>query len=305
MSVFTAIRVFLLLLPLTLAAQSYNGFDLSQAIVPTDNLVASGVPRDGIPALDEPEFIKPAKARFLRDRDRVLGISLGGEQRAYPLEILNHHEVVNDTIAGRAVVVTYCPLCATGIAFDVTGQPWQTFGVSGLLYNSDVLLYDRQTGSLWSQMLAKAISGPAAGYKLHAIPVTHTRWRQWRERHPDTLVLSTDTGFDRNYRDNPYETYAETKDIWFPVAHRDKRLNSKARVIGLEINGQFKAYPFSALPRRTGLVADEFAGQQLTIEYDRNAESGRVLDENGNEIVTYTAYWFAWVAFHPGTAIYE
>jgi len=289
---------------LSAMSETRNGFDLSDSLIPADEIVQTSVPRDGIPALDTPTFLKASEARHMRGKERVIGVVINGEARAYPVRILNYHEVVNDVIGGRSLTVTYCPLCGTGVIFDVTGQPWQRFGVSGLLYNSDVLLYDRETGSLWSQMLAKAVTGPARGVGLFPVSVTHTRWGEWLDRHPDTLVLSPDTGYRRDYQENPYETYAEIADLWFPVAHRDRRLKAKERVIGLELDGVYKAYPFSQLSRRTNRISDRFGDQSLTVEYDRSAESGRVLDEQGNEIVTFTAYWFAWAAFHPETEVF-
>jgi hypothetical protein len=135
------------------AVMAENAFDLRRSLVPADEIHAGGPPRDGIPALTDPKFIPAAQADFLADEDRILGLNLGGEARVYLIAILNWHEIVNDRIGERAVAVTYCPLCGTGIVFDaqVDGRPME-FGVSGLLYNSDVLLYDRSTESLWSQI---------------------------------------------------------------------------------------------------------------------------------------------------------
>ena len=134
-----------------------NGFDVSDALVPTGQIFWGGVPRDGIPAIDEPKFVPPEKAKFLRDWDRVLGVFHNGIAKAYPIKIMEKHEVVNDKFDGQAVTVTYCPLCFSGMTFDTQGKHGHlSFGVSGLLYNSDVLLYDRQTESLWSQIRTQA-----------------------------------------------------------------------------------------------------------------------------------------------------
>ena len=180
-------------------SRSYNGFDVADALIPATQIHLGGPPRDGIPALDEPRFVAAARADFLQPGDAVLGLALHGVAKAYPIAIMNWHEIVNDRFGARAVAVTYCPLCGTGVAFDahVAGRRLQ-FGVSGLLYNSDVLLYDRESESLWSQLLMKAVSGPLRGRTLTTLPLTHTRWSAWRQQHTDPLVLSTDPGHRRD-----------------------------------------------------------------------------------------------------------
>ena len=190
----------LLLAAVTTSGQSLNGFDLSNASLPVSQILSGGPPRDGIPAIDRPRFIAARQAAFLGDDDRVLGVYHKGIARAYPIRILNWHEIVNDQFAGEAVVVSFCPLCGTGTAFSTLHGKAKTFGVSGLLYNSDLLLYDRETESLWSQIAATAISGPLRGEGLTLLPVAHTTWADWRKRYPDTTVLSTDTGYSRDYQ---------------------------------------------------------------------------------------------------------
>ena len=144
-------------MPMRAGARTLNGFDLTDTLIPEHLIEAGGPPRDGIPAIDEPLFVDSSRAG-LSDTDRVLGLSFGAVARAYPVRILNWHEIVNDRIADQPVAVTYCPLCGSGMAFDArVGGQITRFGVSGLLYNSDVLLYDRRTGSLWSQIMARAV----------------------------------------------------------------------------------------------------------------------------------------------------
>ena len=196
-----ALTVWLLLAPLVAGAvSSFHGFDVSELTIPRGELLSGGPPRDGIPVLTDPPFVAASRASFLKDNDRVLGVNLNGIAKAYPIRIMNWHEIVNDQFAGASVAVTYCPLCYTGMAFraDMDGRR-NIFGVSGLLYNSDVVLYDRTTESLWSQLLAQAISGPKPGQQLEAVPVTNTTWTDWRARHPDSLVLSSSTGYTRDY----------------------------------------------------------------------------------------------------------
>ena len=167
----TATLLTLTLLAATALAET-NGFDLRNALVPVDEIHAGGPVRDGIPSIDEPKFIAAGDADFLRGGDDVLGIVRNGVARAYPIRIMNWHEIVNDEIAGERVAVTFCPLCGTGIAFaaESLGRDL-TFGVSGLLYNSDMLLYDRETESLWSQIKKQAITGPMKGHRLSALPL--------------------------------------------------------------------------------------------------------------------------------------
>ncbi len=283
-----------------------NGFDLSNARVPASAIQRGGPPKDGIPAIDRPRFVAAAQASLSAD-DRVLGVTVNGDARAYPLRILNWHEVVNDQVGGQPVVVTYCPLCGTGMAFDarVDGRA-RSFGVSGLLYNSDVLLYDRDTQSLWSQIMRTAVSGPAAGRMLVQLPLAHTTWSDWRTRHPDTRVLSTDTGHVRDYSHDPYAGYESRERLMFDVAHRDHRLEAKAWVLGLQVGAEAKAYPLSALAARLGErgeLEDRVGGRRVRIRYDAGHRSAEAVDEQGKPLPSTMAYWFAWVAFFPHTAL--
>jgi hypothetical protein len=179
------------------------------------------------------------------------------------------------------------------------------FGVSGLLFNSDVLLYDRQTGSLWSQILQTAVTGKKKGARLKAIPLSHTTWQDWRTRHPNTDVLSPETGYRRNYRANPYPGYSQSGKLYFPVNAENRLYPRKAMIMGLEVDGKFKAYPFVELAKGSGRFMDEFHGQRFAVEYDHVNETARVIAENGEELPTLMAFWFAWYAFHPDGEIYS
>ena len=286
--------------------QDKNGFNVANALIPIDEIRSGGPPRDGIPAIDRPRFVNADAAGFLRASDRVLGITRNGVSKAYPVAILNWHEIVDDRDASEPIVVTFCPLCGTGIAYlATTGDQVLDFGVSGLLYNSDMLLYDRQTQSLWSQIRRQAVSGPMQGTKLQPVPVMHTQWADWKQRYPTTRVLSTETGYRRDYTKSPYQGYEKTADLFFPVQTRDDRYHPKESVLGIEVADRFKAYPFMELEKSGGEVHDTFAGQPILVKYDKQYRTAVAADAQGNALPGVIAFWFAWYAFHPDTAVYR
>jgi len=288
------------------AAREMNGFDLTESLIPAEEIRFGGPEKDGIPAIDKPDFLSAGFAAFLRNDDEVLGLVRGETARAYPIRILNWHEVVNDRIDGAPVVVTFCPLCGTGVAFDArVGGRELNFGVSGLLYNSDVLLYDRQTNSLWSQLLAQAVSGPLKGSRLTMLPLTQTRWADWRGMHPATRVLSTNTGTVRPYMRNPYAGYEQSQDLMFPVAFRAAGFHPKERVLGIMLGGEAKAYPFVELGKTGGTVADRISGVPLTIRFDKAARRATAHDDQGRQLPAVVGYWFAWYAFNPSSAVFR
>ena len=291
--------------PFDSTAGSKNGFPLDGALIPSAEIRSGGPPKNGIPALIDPQFVDADDASFLKDKDRVLGISRNGVVRAYPIRILNYHEIVNDMLGDEPVVITYCPLCGSGMAF--ASMFWErrfVFGVSGLLYNSDVLLYDQQTESLWSQLMSQAISGQMKGNRLESLPLSHTTWRDWKARHPDTRVLSTDTGFRRNYRVNPYPNYSSSGQIYFPVNHSSRLYSRKSIVLGLEVDGKFKVYPFDELEKVPDHFDDGFQGRQFEVQFDEKNGTARIIGGDGKEIPTTLAFWFAWYAFHPDSAVF-
>jgi len=285
-----------------------NGFNVSNAIIPASEILAGGPPKDGIPALSDPELIDAEAASYLKPDDRVIGVTMDGISRAYPIAILNWHEIVNDTINDQRYAVTFCPLCGTGVAFysDIAGNTTD-FGVSGLLYNSDVLLYDRKTESLWSQIMGQAVTGELVGEKLKAFPVSHTTWRNWVEQHPDTQVLSTDTGYSRDYGRNPYRGYEQSRQLYFGVNQRaPDTYHPKEQVIGLEIDGVYKAYPFAELEKNNqSQFKDSINGVSITIDWDRENRSVELFDSSGKRIAGIQGFWFAWFAFHPDTLVFK
>ena len=286
-------------------AQSKNGFNLERALIPVDQIFSGGPGKDGIPAIDRPKFVSADKADFLDDQSRVLGIHYKGVTKAYPINILNWHEIVNDEFNGESVVVTFCPLCGSGMAFlsTINGKAL-TFGVSGLLYNSDVLLYDRQTLSLWSQLMTQAISGSYKGQSLVGLPVLHTTWQDWKSKYPDTLILSTETGFERNYNNSPYAAYLKSPQTMFPLSSVSRRYHPKEEVLGLEMDGQFKVYPFIELEKSPAEFTDTIKGHAITVRYDSKHRSAAAFDKFGKQLISVRTFWFAWYTFHPETEVY-
>ena len=186
---------------------------------------------------------------------------------------------------------------------NIKGKEY-TFGISGRLYKSNVLLYDHQTESLWSQLMEKAISGPLVNTKLKEIPSTRTSWKSWKRKNPNTLVLSTNTGYRRDYTIDPYKGYYRALGIMFPVGNVRKDLSSKEMVLGIEIEGQAKAYSISVLQKKPGILQDSIGKVSIEIEVDPDGEVAEVRDSSGKSIPTVFNYWFAWQAFHPTTEVY-
>jgi len=290
------------------SAGSDNGFDLSNSILPRAEILHGGPPRDGIPALSDPKLIAAGSASYLKPGDRVVGISLNGETRAYPIGILNWHEIVNDEIAGQRFAITYCPLCGTAVAFDATIDGKATdFGVSGLLYNSDVLLYDRDTESLWSQIMSKSVAGKRVGQALTPIPISHTTWRDWLGEHPDTLVLSDDTGYSRDYQRDPYDGYEQSRHTYFAVNNEaPDNYHPKEIVVGLGVDGVYKAYPFIEFDKQgKSRFSDNLNGTQFNFEWDTDNRSVTISDGTGSQVAGIQGFWFAWFAFHPDTQVFK
>lgn len=295
----------LLVAPLSASAQQRNGFDLSSTTIPTSEILGGGPPRDGIPSIDAPKFIRPDAATFMRDDDIVLSLTRGATTRAYPLRVLVWHEIVNDAIGGEAVAVTYCPLCGTGIVFDRDiGGKVRSFGVSGLLFQSDVLMYDRQRESLWSQLKMESVSGPDAGTKLRWLPSEHLTWKAWKTKYPGGEVLSTDTGHRRNYDGAAYADYFASDKTMFPVPKTRSEFPNKTWVLGLIVGGKAKAYPVEKMPDGKA-IADTLGGEEVSVTFHQAERRPEVRDAKGQPLPGVMVFWFAWQAFYPGTEIWK
>lgn len=296
------------LLAFNIHGQQHNGFHLEDALIPAKDILRGGPPRDGIPSIDQPVFSSAEEFVEYPDVIDVLGVYYNGVAKAYPIKIMDWHEVVNDEFDGKPVVITYCPLCGSGIAFEadiIKGKP-SKFGVSGLLYNSDVLLYDRSTESLWSQIMGEAISGPLKGKDLQPIRTYRITLGAWKNLYPRTLILTTQTGFNRNYQATPYGNYDQENSTYFPVTYSNSTFHKKEWVIGIEINGVYKAYSIkrlSKLPQQQ--LVDEVGGESLMISWDDKAENVRITRASGEELLAVQMFWFAWAAFHPDTEIFD
>ena len=307
------VSVTLLTLPAQAASDRPNGFSLHPSSISREEILSGGPPKDGIPALDHPPTLS-AQAADLDDDAWVIGIESGGEARAYPIQILVWHELVNDTVGGRPILVSYCPLCGTGIVFDrrVRTTPDREssqlgdadrFGVSGLLYQSDMLIYDQASESLWSQISARAVTGKRMGQQLTLLRSTQQRWGDWRAAYPETKVLSPDTGYRRSYSRSLYGNYANSGNLLFP-AYQDRRYHPKMRTVGIRLaNGRARAYPAVELERHGSTLIEDFEGYRIRISYDVDRKQFDVAAPSSVEVVE--AYWFAWVAFHRSTTVFR
>ena len=263
--------------------------------IPADRIFSSGVLRDGIPALTFPEIIFPGEtAGIVSDAERILGVEINGKARAYPLFIMWWHEIVNDTVGGQRVLVTYCPLTGSGLAFDpiVKGTPRQ-FGVSGLLFENNLIMFDRETESLWNQLLLGAQCGTERGTDLARIPIVETTWGEWHRRHPNSSVLTTNTGFGRNYGENPYRGYDDlnNRQTLAPSSPWDPIRPPKELVLGVHEGGDEVAYPFGLL-RETGTAValnDTIATRPILVTYQAASRTAQAFDRRvGSQTLTFS-----------------
>lgn len=310
--------------------------------IPLDKIKGGGPPKDGIPSIDNPVFVDVLGSHFMSDSDTVIGLEINGEVKAYPIFILVWHEIVNDKVGETPISVTYCPLCYTNQVFErvINGKEVE-FGTSGKLYNSNLLMYDRFTESYWSQALGMAVKGELTGYQLNLIPFDVITWGDWKTLHPDTMVLTTDTGHIRSYATDPYENYYTEPRIMFPVEHTDDRMHPKEIIIGFNQDNIYKAYKQNDI--ESNVVINDSIGNTSIVLISLFSENSRVFERTINDNVLDFVYvdekifdtqtnsewnynelslsgefegeqlermpiepgfWFEWVAFHPETLVY-
>jgi len=311
-------------------------------IIPLDKIKGGGPPKDGIPSIDTPVFADIQNSHLISDSDTVIGLEINGEAKAYPLFILVWHEIVNDDVGGIPVSVTYCPLCYTNQVFErvIDGQEVE-FGTSGKLYNSNLLMYDRFTESYWSQALGMAVTGELSGYQLNLIPFDVITWGDWKTLHPDTVVLTTDTGHIRSYASDPYGDYYTEPRIMFPVEHSDDRMHPKEIILGFNQENTYKSYKQNDV--ESNVVINDFIDKtpvllvsffsQNSCAFERTLDDkildfkfieNKIIDTQTNSEWNYDelaisgehkgkqlermpiepGFWFEWVAFHPETLVY-
>jgi hypothetical protein len=273
------------------AGSGQKPFDATRHLIPLDQIQSGGPPKDGIPALDHPAFVRAPEAdRNLKGDDMILGVEFAGVAKAYPVRILNWHEVVNDDVGAQPVLISWCPLCGSGVVYDprVEGHR-HAFGVSGLLYRQNLLLFDRETESLWSQLRGQAVAGQLAGTHLQLLPVSMSTWRNWYANHPQTFVLSFQTGYKRDYSRDPY---------------RDWPLDRRMGLV-VSYGGETKIYPYSELKRVGTSVRDEIGGLAFTVSLDTKEESATVRASTGEPAPHFVAFLGDARAFFPDATIFK
>ena len=295
--------------------------DFSKRLVPLEEFQSGGPPKDGIPAIDAPSYTPASEVDFLEDREPVILLTVEGESRAYPLQILTWHEIVNTRLGDTPVAVTFCPLCNTAIAFDrrVDGEVLD-FGTTGKLRDSDLVMYDRQTESWWQQFSGEALVGDLMGKELRQLPARIVSWREYRSTHPSGLVLNRDTGFVRDYGNNPYPGYDDvaSSPIFAARNEDDRRLPPKERVVYVEVGDRAYALPFTSLAARRMSEIETDEGQlrvrwrpgvvsaldRRSISAGRDVGAASVLLE-GEPIPFSEPFWFAVAAFRPDIEIVD
>ena len=299
--------------------EGWEKTDFTRRSVPFDEFLSGGPSKDGIPPIDAPRFVPVAETTFLEPREPVIELAIRGETRAYPIQILIWHEIVNDELGGVPVAVTFCPLCNTAIAFDrrVDGRTLD-FGTTGKLRHSDLVMYDRQTESWWQQFGGEALVGRYTGTRLERLPARIVAWADFARAHPDARVLTRETGFDRSYGRNPYEGYDDVDSPPIVAVPDDDRLPPKERVVYVERGEDSIAVPYAVLARRR-TVRVELGGSTLVFRWRSGVASaldaaeiasGRDVGaadvtENGKRVAFSEPFWFAIAAFDPDVRIVE
>lgn len=276
--------------------------------VPLGQIRGGGPSKDGIPSIDSPTFVSVEDAdEFVNEEGLGIGVEFDGVKRFYPFQILVWHEIVNDTVGDQAALITYCPLCGSGIVFDPQVNGVQTeFGTSGKLWNSNLVMYDRKTDSYWSQIKGEAIVGELTGEKLTVLPHDIFTYKTWKNQNPDGEVLSKETGHFRDYSQSPYGDYATNDALYFEVDNEDDRYHPKEPTFTIEINNVVKIYPVSELLKHgeSADFMDKVGGQDINVEYRNNNKIRIYTGEGTPEIIPSYGFWFSVIAVYPDAEIY-
>jgi hypothetical protein len=314
--------------------------DRPQTLIRLDEVLWGGVNQDGIPPLVRPKMLEASDATYLDDDNVVFGVYLDGEARAYPKRILAWHEMVKDRIGGRDLTGVYCTLCGAMILYDSTiAGTHHDLGTSGFLYRSNKLMYDKATHSLWSTLTGSPVIGPLVGQglELDTLPVVTSTWGEWRARHPETLVLSLETGRERDYSEGAaYRDYFSTDRLMFAVPELDRRLPNKAEILAIRYDGEPLAIAAEFLQRNP--VYHDRAGKTDFVVFTDPSGANRIYDASGvrfsswdggsralgqdgqgwtltedaligddgsrkERLAAHRAFWFGWYAQFPETRL--
>ena len=262
-------------------------------LVPRNRVFDGGPGKDGIPSIDNPVFESVVTAaNDFPDDWLVIGVKAGNEVKAYPHYILDWHEIVNDEVGPTKIALTYCPLTGTAISWNRTVDNQETtFGVSGLLYNSNLMPYDRRSNSTWSQMRLDAVNGALIGTTIETEHIIETTWGTWKSMFPESQVLTTETGFNRDYGRYPYRDYRTSNTLIFPVENENDDLHPKTRVLGLTINNRTVVYALDHFDEnQTEIIVDKIGETDLIVvgNKTKNFIAG-FENPYSNEDVTFSA----------------
>jgi len=250
-----------------------NNPEYANWLIPKSQIILRTASEDIIPAIDYPTFINADKTPFLSDDDLILGIDVEGEFRAYPISIMNYHEVVNDNFPNADVLISFSPLSGTSAAWnrgDMNGFS-SNFRVSKYIYNSNHILFDHKTSSHWLPMYHKCVNGQLEGFNTESYAIVETTWQNWKDMFPDTKVMSILTGFNYNYTTDPYQNYKLSDSIEFYTQPLDSRLSIKEKVHGIIVNNRAKIYRYSSFAKKNTVLLDNFQGLSVVVagNYDK------------------------------------
>lgn len=267
--------------------------------IPLNEILSGGPRKDGIPALFSPDFLPLSETHFLQKDDVGILVEINNEQKFYPYKILYWHEIINDTLGRKDILVTFCPLCGSALVFDPTvkGETLE-FGVSGRLWQSNLLMYDKKTESLWSQILGKAVVGDLLGNEIDILPGDILTFEEIQSHFPSAQILSDKTGFSRDYDHSPYGNYEKNETIMFPVNNEDKSYHPKELFLVVNMTDQSEKEVSLGFQYSRLLAGEkgslEIEGKKITAIKNEDGTVS-VRDETGKRIPHYMAMWFSWI----------